>query len=235
MSGEERTAPILASKLYPACATRSPVPRPRLDSSRDVLEDSYPVVVIVAPAGYGKSTLMTCWHDQLSRRGVPCAWVSMDEDDNDTARFMRHLIAALQHVDAGIGRDVASHLVADFASASKPLLETLAGDIARLQHRLVLFLDDLQFVGEPEVLKILDWLVNYAPRMLQIVIGSREEPRLRLGALRVRRQLFELGIRQLQFDAAEAAQFCKSRLGRDLPAQDLRKLLTKTEGWPAAL
>jgi LuxR family transcriptional regulator, maltose regulon positive regulatory protein len=235
MSGEERTAPILASKLYPACATRSPVPRPRLDSSRDVLEDSYPVVVIVAPAGYGKSTLMTCWHDQLSGRGVPCAWVSMDEDDNDAARFMRHLIAALQHVDAEIGRDVASHLVADFASASKPLLETLAGDIARLQHRLVLFLDDLQFVGEPEVLKILDWLVNYAPRILQIVIGSREEPRLRLGALRVRRQLFELGIHQLQFDAAEAAQFCKSRLGRDLPAQDLRKLLTKTEGWPAAL
>ena len=163
MSGVERTAPILASKLYPACATRSPVPRPRLDSSRDVLEDSYPVVVIVAPAGYGKSTLMTCWHDQLSGRGVPCAWVSMDEDDNDAARFMRHLIAALQHVDAGIGRDVASHLVADFASASKPLLETLAGDIARLQHRLVLFLDDLQFVGEPEVVKILDWLVNYAP------------------------------------------------------------------------
>jgi LuxR family transcriptional regulator, maltose regulon positive regulatory protein len=235
MSGEERTAPILASKLYPASGTRSPVSRPRLDSSRDVLEGSYPVVVIVAPAGYGKSTLMTCWHEQLTQRGVPCAWLSMDEDDNDTARFMRHLIAALQHIDARIGRDVASHMVADFASSAKPLLETLAGDIARLQHRVVLFLDDLQFVAETEVLKVLDWLVNYAPRMLQIIIGSREEPRLRLGGLRVRRQLFELGIRQLQFDAEEVSQFCKSRLGRDLPAHDLRKVLTKTEGWPAAL
>jgi LuxR family maltose regulon positive regulatory protein len=235
MSGEERTAPILKSKLYPACGTRSPVPRPRLDSSREVLEGSYPVVVIVAPAGYGKSTLMTCWHDHLSRRGVPCAWVSIDRDDNDAARFMRHLVAALQHADARISGDVASHIAADFASATKPLLETLAGDIARFQHRSVLFLDDLQFVDEPEVLKILDWLVNYAPRMLQIVIGSREEPRLRLGGLRVRRQLFELGIHQLQFNAEEAAQFCRSRLGRDLPAQDLRKLLTKTEGWPAAL
>ena len=236
MSGEERTAPILPSKLYPACGTRSPVARPRLDSSREVLEVSYPVVVVVAPAGYGKSTLMTCWHDQLTGRGVPCAWVSLDEDDNDAARFMCHLVAALQHADARIGRDALSQLAADFAaSAAKPLLETLAGDIARLQQRCVLFLDDLQFIAEPEVLKILDWLVNYAPRMLQIVIGSREEPRLRLSGLRLRRQLFELGVRQLQFDAEEAMQFCRSRLGRDLPAQDLQKLLTKTEGWPAAL
>lgn len=234
MSGQERAAPILESKLYPATGTRRPLPRP-LDACGDVLEGSYPVVVLIAPAGYGKSTLMTRWHGHLTERGVPCAWLSMDEDDNDTARFMRHFIAALQNADARIGNDVAGHFVADFASGSKPLLETLAGDIARLQHRIVLFLDDLQFVEEPQVLKILDWLINYAPRTLQIVIGSREEPRLRLSGLRVRRQLFELGVRQLQFDTEEASQFYRSRLGRDMPAQDLQRLLTKTEGWPAAL
>ena len=83
-----------------------------------------------------------------------------------------------------------------------------------MQHRIVLFLDDLQFVEEPEVLKILDWLVNYAPRMLQIVIGSREVPRLRLSRLRVRRQLFELGVRQLQFEPEEASRStsCVARL-----------------------
>jgi ATP/maltotriose-dependent transcriptional regulator MalT len=232
MSGEERAAPILESKLYPATGTRTPLPRPRLDSSADVLDGSYPVIVIVAPAGYGKSTLMTRWHAHLTKRGVPCGWLSADEDDNDSARFMRHLIAAMQHADVHLGRDVAG---ADFASDSKTLLELLAGDIARLQHRIVLFLDDLQFVEETEVLKILDWLVNYAPRALQIVIGSREEPRLRLNGLRVRRQLFELGVRQLQFDPQEASQFYGSRLGRDLPEQDLRRLLSKTEGWPAAL
>ena len=234
MSADERATPILESKLYPASGTRSPVPRPRLDCSRDVLEGSYRVVAIVAPAGYGKSTLMTCWHDELAARGVPCAWLSMDEDDNDAARFMRHLIAALQHADIRIGKDFPSGMVADFASAAKPLLETLAGDIARLRHRIVLFLDDLQFVAEPEVLKTLDWLVNYAPGMFQIVIGSREEPPLRLSGLRVRRQLFELGVRQLQFDTEEAVQFCRSRLGRDLSGQDLQRLLKKTEGWPAA-
>ena len=235
MRGEEHTTPILESKLYPATGARKPLPRPRLDACGDVLSGSYPVVVIVAPAGYGKSTLMTRWHDDLTERGIPCGWLSTDEDDNDTARFMRHFIAALQHADEHLGRDVAGHLVADFANGSKPLLEALAGDIARLQHRIVLFLDDLQFVEEPEVLKILDWLVNYAPRTLQIVIGSREAPRLRLSGLRVRRQLFELGVRQLQFETQETAQFYRSRLGRDLPEPELRRLLTKTEGWPAAL
>jgi LuxR family maltose regulon positive regulatory protein len=235
MSAEERATPILESKLYPASGTRSPVPRSRLDASRDALEDTYRVIAIVAPAGYGKSTLMTRWHEHLTEGGVACAWLSMDEDDNDAARFMRHLLAALQHVDARIGRDFASDRIADFASTSKPLLESLAGDIARLQHRIVLFLDDLQSVQDSEVLKTLDWLVNYAPRSFQLVLGSREAPRLRLSGLRVRRQLLELGIHQLQFDTEEATQFCRSRLGRDLPGQDLQRLLKKTEGWPAAL
>jgi LuxR family transcriptional regulator, maltose regulon positive regulatory protein len=235
MSADTRAPPILASKLYPASGTRRPVTRPRLDASLDALEDSYRVVALVAPAGYGKSTLMTRWHEHLTGRGIACAWVSMDEDDNDATRFMRYLLAALQQVDGRIGREFASQQVADFADGSRPLLETLAADLARLQHRTVLFLDDLQFVDEPEVLKALDWLVNYAPSVFQIVIGSREEPRLRLSTLRIRRQLFEIGVDQLQFDAEEAVQFCRSRLGRDLTGQDLQKLLRKTEGWPAAL
>lgn len=229
------TAPILDGKLYPATGTRTPLPRPRLDSCREVLDGTYPVAVVVAPAGYGKSTLMARWHDQLTERRVPCGWLSIDEDDGDTARFMRHLLAALQHADARLGTNAAGHLVDDFAGDPKLLLEMLAGEIAELRHRIVLFVDDLQFVHESEVLKILDWLVNYAPRALQIVIGSREEPRLRLGGLRVRRQLFELGVRELQFDREEVARFYISRLGRDLPAPDLDKLLNKTEGWPAAL
>src|ERR1700722_8899225 len=105
MSAEERAAPILESKLYPASGTRSPVARSRLDSYLEALDDSYRVVAIVAPAGYGKSTLMTRWHDHLSERGIACAWLSMDEDDNDAARFMRHLIAALQHAGAQISSD----------------------------------------------------------------------------------------------------------------------------------
>ena len=235
MTSEKLEAPILEAKLYPAVGTRRPLPRPKLDSSCEVLDGNHPVVLVIAPAGYGKSTLMARWHTHLVERGVACAWLSLDEDDDDKVRFMRHLVAALQKADACIGQVIAGHLSGDFTSGAKPLLETLAGDLARLERRIVLFLDDLQFVQQPEVLEIVAWLVNYAPRTLQYVIGSREEPRLRLSGLRVRRQLFEVDFRQLQFGIEEASQFYRSRLGRDVPMQDLQQLLSKTEGWPAAL
>src|SRR3984957_7670755 len=234
MTDKRHERAIIEGKLFPATGTRKPLPRPRLDSSSDVLDGIFPVVVVAAPAGYGKSTLMARWHARLLERGVSCAWLSMDQDDNDAARFLRHLIAALQKASAHIGQDVAEDLIADFASDSRSVLEAIAGDLAQVQHRIVLFLDDLQLVEGPEVRGILDWLINYAPRPLQYVIGTRRDPGLRLSGLRVRSQLLELGAEQLQFDAAEVAQFYRNRLGRDLPAPDLRALLTKTEGWPAA-
>lgn len=236
MTHRKLEVPILEAKLYPAVATASPLARPRLDACSEVLDGRCPVVVVAAPAGYGKSTLMAGWHARLVERSVPCAWLSIDKDDGDKVRFMRHLVAALQMADARIGQTVAGHLSRDFTSGAKPLLESLAGDLARVQGRIVLFLDDLQFVVEqPEVMEIVDWLVKYAPRTVQFVIGTREEPRLRLGALRVRRQLFEVDIRQMQFDIEEVAQFCRSRLGHALPPAELQQLLAKTEGWPAAL
>jgi LuxR family maltose regulon positive regulatory protein len=235
MSDKRHERAIIQGKLFPATGTRKPLPRPRLDSSSDVLDGIFPVVVVAAPAGYGKSTLMARWHTRLLERGVSCAWLSLDEDDNDAARFLRYLIAALQKASAHIGKDVAEDLIADFASGSKSVLEAIAGDLAQVQHRIVLFLDDLHLVEGPEVRGILDWLINYAPRCLQYVIGTRQDPGLRLSGLRVRCQLLELGSEQLQFDAAEVSLFYRSRLGRDLPPPDLQTLLTKTEGWPAAL
>jgi LuxR family transcriptional regulator, maltose regulon positive regulatory protein len=235
MTGKQHEHETIQSKLFPATGTRKPLPRPRLDSSSDVLDGVFPVVVVAAPAGYGKSTLMARWHARLLEREVSCAWLSLDEDDNDATRFLRHLIAALQKASAHIGKDFADDLIADFASDSRSVLEGIASDLALAQPRIVLFLDDLQRVEGSEVRGILNWLINYAPRALQYVIGTRQDPGLRLSGLRVRCQLLELGAEQLHFDAAEAAQFYRSRLGRDLPASDLQALLTKTEGWPAAL
>src|SRR5262245_12845902 len=98
--------PILEGKLYPAAGTASALTRSRLDASAEALDGAHPVVTVVAPAGYGKSTLMARWHARLVERGTPCAWLSLDPDDNDRARFVRHLVAALHKADAGIGRDI---------------------------------------------------------------------------------------------------------------------------------
>src|SRR5260221_2988419 len=200
MTGKRYKRAIIQGKLFPATGTRKPLPRPRLDSSSDVLDGIFPVVVVAAPAGYGKSTLMARWHARLLQRGVSCAWLSLDEDDNDAARFLRHLIAALHKASAHIVKDLTEDLITDFASDSRSVLEAIAGDLAQVQHRIVLFLDDLQLVEGPEVRGILDWLFNYAPRALQYVIGTRENPGLRLSGLRFRSHLFWFGARQLQLD-----------------------------------
>ena len=233
MTDQEREAPLQQGKLYPATGTRRPLPRPRLDSSADVLTGVFPVTLLLAPAGYGKSTLMAQWYGKLIERGVACAWLSLDEDDDDRVRFMRHLVAAMHNASPSLGGTAAGNL--DFPGDARTLLEALAADLARVRERLVLFLDDLHFVQDPEVLGIVDWLAHYAPRSVQQIIGTRQTRHLRLSTLRVRGQLFELDLSQLRFDAEEASQFFRKRLGRDLGLQDLERLLVKTEGWPAAL
>jgi LuxR family transcriptional regulator, maltose regulon positive regulatory protein len=233
MTDQKREAPIQQGKLYPATGTRRPLARPRLDSSMDVLGGAFPVTLLVAPAGYGKSTLMAQWHGKLAGQGIACAWLSLDEDDDDKVRFMRHLVAALQKAVPRIGESANRNL--DFPGGAKPLLEALAADLATVRQRLVLFLDDLHFVQDAEVLGIVDWLANYAPRSVQQIIGSRQTRDLRLSSLRLRGQLLELDLRQLRFNAEETSQFLRARLGRDLSARDLERLLARTEGWPAAL
>jgi ATP/maltotriose-dependent transcriptional regulator MalT len=234
MTGDGGGTPILESKFYPATGTRRPLPRSRLDSLSEVLDGGYPVILVDAPAGYGKSTLMTRWHAQLVEQDVACAWLSLDKNDDDKVRFMRHLLAALRKAGAPAGQRAAANLPG-LPDSTTSLLELLAGELARLPQRLALFLDDLHLVEEPEVLEIVDWLVNYAPRTVQLIIGTREKHHLRLSGLRLRGELFELNSRQLRFDSAEASQFYRSRLGRDLSPQELHRVLMKTEGWPAAL
>ena len=225
MSDEGREPPILESKLYPATGTRKPLPRPRLESLGDVLDGSYPVVLVVAPAGYGKSTLMAQWHANLVERGVPCAWLSLDEDDNDKVRFMRHLLAALQKADAHLGRALSRNLTADFPGDAKPLLQKLADDLASLRRRIVLFLDDLHFIREPEVLEIVDWLVNYAPRVVQQVIGSRKTGTCGSVDCVYGGSCSSWEARQLQFDLQkEAFARSSSRPPRTrTPAEELRR------------
>src|ERR1700678_3138267 len=125
MTGKRPERPIIQSKLFPPTGTRKPLPRPKLDSSSDVLDGIFPVVVVAAPAGYGKSTLMARWDARLLEGGVPCAWLSLDADDNDVARFLRHLSAALQMASAHTGKDVAEDLIADFAGGSRSVLEAI--------------------------------------------------------------------------------------------------------------
>lgn len=226
---------VVEAKLYPGFGAARVMHRPKLDLPREFGDGTLSAVVVCAPAGYGKSTLMGSWHESLTAQGVACGWLSLDPDDDDPARLMRHLVAAFQRVDPRIGRGVKGELAANVAGNARPALESLAADLARLERRAVLFLDDLQFLGAPEALELIDWLINYSPRQCQYVLGGRAEPGLRLGSLRVRGRLAEYGVRELHFSAEESAQFMQSRLGPVLAPEQMQKLLARTEGWPAAM
>lgn len=230
-----RTISVVAAKLYPGVGTEQPLSRPKLDAPRELIEGTVSVAVICAPAGYGKSTVMARWHEGLRGAAVSCAWLSLDEDDNDPARFLRYLVAALQTIHRDIGRDVLAQLMGAPTGGVKPLLESLAADLGRIETRTVLFLDDLHTVTHPEILEIVHWLINYSPRQFQYVLGSRLTLRLPLSGLRIRRKLLELGARELEFSLDEASRFLSIRLGATLEPEQVQQLLDKTEGWAAAL
>lgn len=226
---------VVEAKLHPGIGGGQRLDRPQLGLPRELIDGEVAVVLICAPAGYGKSTVMAHWHERLRERGLACAWLALDPDDNDPARFLRHLVAAFQTIDREIGRDVLTQLGGAPAEVVTPLLESLAADLGGVKTRAVLFVDDVHLAGQPEVQEILHWLINYSPPTLQYVLGSRIEPRLRLSGLRVRRRLLDIGTSQLELSADEAERFLKLRLGTALPAVPMLQLMQKTEGWVAAL
>lgn len=226
---------IVEAKLYPGGGAGQSLARPRLDPSAEFLTSEASVALICAPAGYGKSMVMSRWYELLGARQMRCGWLTLDEDDNDCARFLRHLIAAFQRIDPDIGEDALSQLPVGSTENINPLLESLAADLGGVAGRAVLFLDDLHFVIEREVLHVIHWLVNYSPRQIQYVLGSRHEPAFNLSGLRVRRRLCDLHARDLGFTASEASQFFALRLPDTLAADQVQRLLDKTEGWAAAL
>ncbi|MGQ0622612.1 MAG: LuxR C-terminal-related transcriptional regulator [Panacagrimonas sp.] len=226
---------VSEAKLYAGVGAAQALPRPGLLPSEAVLAGQVPVVVVCAPAGYGKSTLLSAWHRHFGEHGIACGWLNLDADDDDPARLMRHLVAAFQRIDAGIGLGALEELAADFANGARPALESLAGDLARRRKRAVIFLDDHQFLSAPQSIGLVEWLLNYSPPTCQYVIGTRGVTQLRLGGLRVRGKLVELGIEELRFTEEEAERFVRARLDRTIPTEDTRRLARKVEGWPAAM
>jgi len=230
------TIPILETKLCPASGVADLIAREQLGAPEVFIKGLARVVTVTAPAGYGKSTLMAEWFTTIAQQGIATSWLNLDDDDNDPTRFTRYLTAALIRGGLDIqAQDLFTGSDGAFARDSRSTLETLAGELAEAAHRIVLFIDDLHFIHNAEVLKMLQWLTQYAPPQLQFVLGSRTESMLPLSRLRVRRALIEYGPEQLKFSENEVAAFINTRLGQVLSTASIRQLCTRTEGWPAGL
>ncbi len=223
----------LATKLNPPTTTPSQVPRSGVWNLMRA-SSSVKVVLVRAPAGFGKTTAMVQCRAQFEANGVDTAWMTLDGADNDASRFLACLAAAVSGMaDAQPTGNGEAALPASLSLGDIAL--DIMDRLAAHSSPFVLFLDDFESVQEPTVLRLVRELLDHLPRRGQLVIGSRGLPDLGLGRLRARGQLLEIDASQLRFSMAETTEFFTRRRRLALPEDDLSQLQRKTEGWIAAL
>ncbi len=222
-----------ATKLYIPPPRAKIVLRPRLiEQLNEGLSSGCKLTLISASAGFGKTTLVSEWVAGCEK---PVAWLSLDEGDNDPARFLIYVIAALQTIVADLGKGLLAALQSPQPPSSESILTTLLNEISTISNNFVLVLDDYHVIDSQPVDQALTFLIEHQPPRMHLIIASREDPPLRLSRLRARGQLTEVRAADLQFTPTEAAEFLNQVMGLGLTDGDVTALETRTEGWIAGL
>src|SRR4030042_1675708 len=227
------STPILATKLYIPPPRSKIVLRPRLiERLNEGLSSGRKLTLISAPAGFGKTTLVSEWVAVCER---PVTWLSLDEGDNDPARFLTYLVAALQTIAVNIGKGVLAILQSPQPPPIESILTALLNEITTIPDNFVLVLDDYHVIDSKPVDNALAFLLEHLPSQMHLVIATRQDPHLPLARLRARGQLTELRAADLRFTSSEAAQFLNQVMGLNLSAEDIAALETRPEGWIVGL
>ena len=224
---------LLLTKLYVPQPRHNLVLRPRLvERLNEGLSSGRKLTLISAPAGFGKTTLVSEW---VADCGRPVGWLSLDEGDTNPARFISYLITALQLIKTGIGE----RLLVALQSREQPQLEAvltdLINEITTLPFNFLVVLDDYHSIESKQVDQIVNFLIEHLPQQMHLLIASREDPSIPLARLRARSQLTELRAADLRFSPSEAADFLNQVMGLNLSSEDIAALETRTEGWIAGL
>ena len=235
--GSPGPAALLETKFYVPRSRRGLVPRPRLSQRLD-RGSALKLVLVSAPAGFGKTTLLTEW--LAAGPAAPtdqrlAAWLSLDRSDNDPASFWTYVIAALRTVAPGVGDSALALLQAPRPSPIETVLTVLLNDLGATAGDLVLVLDDYHVIDASDVQDGMAFLLDHLPPWLHVVIASRADPALPLARWRARGELVEIRAAELRFTADEAAAYLNEIMGLQLTARDVAALEGRTEGWIAAL
>ena len=228
---------LLTTKLYLPLRQRRWVARSRLIErlNAELLRSggfARKLTLVSAPAGYGKTALVSDW-----LRGLECpvAWVSLDENDNDPVLLLSYMIAALQQVAPGFGQDVQAMVQSPQPPPTPTLLAALLNEIATLPRPVILALDDYHVIQSPRIHEQVAFLLDHLPPQMHLVLMTREDPLLPISRLRVRGHLMEIRQDDLRFTAQEAETFLHSIMELELSPEEMAALERRTEGWIAGL
>ncbi len=225
---------LLPTKFYPPPAPGGFVARPQLLEKLDEAL-SRRLTLVSAPAGAGKTVLVSAWAQSKRQRGEAAfGWLSLDEADNAPGRFWEYLAACLE--EGGAGVDTARFLPENGETGyGESLPAGLVRGLLNLKGQLILILDDYHLIQNKEIHAALGRLLEHAPPRLHLVLLTRSDPPLELARLRVLGQLAEIRMEQLRFSAEESAQFLKKAAGVLLSEAEAAILNTRAEGWIAGL
>ena len=222
---------LLQTKLFIPPFRQSHILRPRLIDKLSETR-SYKLILLSAPAGYGKTTLATEWIEQLAPN-TAVHWLSLDEDDNDSQRFFNYLAAAIRPL-TGTQTTLAQQLQAPQPLPAKNLMAAFVNDIATAPP-FYFILDDYHVIDTAEIDEAVAFLLDYAPPQMTLVIASRTDPSFPISRLRARGQLLELRASDLHFTDDETAAFLQQTMNLTLTTEQIAALKSRTEGWIAGL
>ena len=201
-----------------------------LEASAKVL-----LTVVSAPAGYGKTTLLSQWYDQLMKKHHSTAWVTLDEIDNKTSRILSYLIAAIEKAHADIGRQISRKFNMGVDLRPEVAIPVIVNEVEKVNVELFVFIEDLHLLSNKPALEMFDALLKSASENMHFICSCREVPNLGLGRLRMQRSLLEITAADLQFAPDEAEEFFNSEGDLCLSNKSIQSLTEKTGGWAAGL
>jgi LuxR family maltose regulon positive regulatory protein len=225
---------LLETKFFVPVASHALIPRPRLTALLDTCPRR-PLTLVSAPAGFGKTTLLSEWVQALSPESIQVAWVSLDEEDNDLVRFWRYMLTALDRLQPGVCTDLVTRLRTQSSPPLPCLLTKLINRLVQSPKQMLLVLDDYQMITDPAVHTSFTSLVEHLPAQLRVVLSTRVDPPFPLSRLRARSQLLEVRTEQLSCSDTEVADFLHEIVGVELFDDEVQQIATRTGGWLAGL
>jgi len=231
MSGDKTDIPLLKTKLHKPPVVTAYLHRQHL-LDRLNRHRRRPMTLVSAPAGYGKSMLVSYW---LETCGITGGWISLDENDNDLRSFMAYFIAAVERLCSGACRKTQTMIHSPNLPQLTELSSTLLNELDQIEQPCIIVLDDYHLIKETVVHDLLTGLLNSPPQSLHLVLIGRQDPPLPISTLRAKSLVTEVRAKDLCLDQHETAEFLRLILHQQIDSQTAATLREKTEGWITGL